>query len=85
MNYLTYLLIYTITGIVVFTGRYFITRYNLRFWVKQAVMKAEMVLEGGEIKKEWVRSYITKKYPKINEELLDMIIEATVYQIKRIN
>lgn len=61
-------------------------RENVKFWVQVAVGAAEQIYKEkgqGKLKKEYVLDFLNSKGIKITDEQLDVLIEATVYQIKQ--
>lgn len=61
-----------------------IRKYNLQEEVITLVAAAEMVFIGegkGKEKKEWVLNELVKKFPFLNKEKIDAIIERFVYEV----
>jgi len=63
-----------------------IRKYSMQEEVITLVAAAEMVFIGegkGKEKKEWVLSQLVKKFPFLNKQKLDSIIERFVYQVTK--
>ena len=60
-----------------------IRKYNLQNEIVTLVTAAEMIFgEGaGAAKKEWVLNELVKKFPFLNKEKIDAIIERFVYEV----
>lgn len=75
-------------GVMIGTGLFalaLLRKYNLQEEVITLVAAAEMVFGKGKgkEKKEWVLSQLVKKFPFLNKQKLDSIIERFVYQVTK--
>ena len=75
-------------GVVIAAGSFAVAllrKYNIQEEAITLVAAAEMVFGAGKgkEKKEWVLSQLVKKFPFLNKQKLDSIIERFVYQVTK--
>lgn len=61
-------------------------RDNAKFWVQVAVGAAEQIYKEkgqGKLKKKYVLNFLNSKGIDIDDEQLDVLIEAAVYELNR--
>ena len=84
MMVLQYAILGLICGVCVAAWK-IVQQYNLEKWVKWAVMAWEMYFSSGhgKYKKENVTSFLREKFPKVDYEELDILIEKAVFEKNR--
>lgn len=61
-------------------------RDNAKFWVQVAVGAAEQIYKEkgqGKLKKKYVLNFLNSKGINIDDEQLDVLIEAAVYELNK--